>query len=112
MIQKTLFDPPTKLSRKSDKLTSQKSAAETEKKLTGLQEKMMHVSRCMGEVKAPTANEAAAMCIEVFRSGLSETYRKRAKEMVRAGFIEEAGERPCKVTGKTATTYTARQAQP
>ena len=109
MIQKTLFDPPTKLSRKSDKLTSQKSAAETEKKLTGLQEKMMHVIRCMGEVKAPTANEAAAMCIEVFRSGLSETYRKRAKEMVRAGFIEEAGERPCKVTGKTATTYKPKE---
>ena len=110
MIQKTLnFDIPTKLSRKSDPITSQKSAAETEKKLTGLQEKMLHVIKCMGEVKAPTANEAAAMCIEVFRSGLSETYRKRAKEMVRAGLIEECGERACKVTGKTATTYKVKE---
>ncbi len=38
-----------------------------------------------------------------------ETIRKRAKELVRAGLIIEAGVRRCKRTGKKATTYKVKQ---
>lgn len=106
MIQKTLFDGPAKLSRKSDKITSQKSAAETEKKLGRLQEMMLGM--IAASLWPPTANEAAKEAASEF-SGRAESYRKRALELVRAGRIVECGERVCKVTGKTATVYKLKE---
>jgi hypothetical protein len=102
MIQKTLnFDTPAKLSRKSDPITSQKSAAETEPKLGRYQEIFV---RSLRFLKEATANEVAADAVLLGR-GSPETYRKRAMELIRAGRIEECGEGKCKVTGKTATIY-------
>ena len=106
MIQKTLFDTPAKLSRKSDKLTSQKSAAETEPKLGPLHQSFL----CgLGILYKPsTANEVARLCVEL-DGGLSESYRKRPAELVHRGLIEECGERACEVTGKTATVYKLKE---
>ena len=107
MIQKTLsFDTPAKLSRRSDKLTSQKSAAETEKKLGFLQEAMLGMFAA--SLWPATANEAAKEAVVDF-GGRAESYRKRALELVRAGRIVECGERKCEVTGKTATTYKLKE---
>jgi hypothetical protein len=106
MIQKTLFDTPAKLSRKSDKLTSQKSAAEIERSLGLLQERCMIVLR-ISRV-ALTANEIADRAARTYGKQ-SESYRKRLHELVEKGHAIESGERSCEVTGKTATTYTARQ---
>ena len=106
MIQKTLnFDPPTKLSRKSDKLTSQKSAVEIEPKLGRYQELFVRSLRYLGEA---TANEVAIDAV-LLGGGSPETYRKRALELIRAGRIVECGEGKCKVTGKTATTYKLKE---
>ena len=105
MIQKTLFDPPAKLSRRTDKLTSQKSAAETEPKLGRYQELFVRSLRYLGEA---TANEVAIDAV-LLGGGSPETYRKRALELIRAGRIEECGEGKCKVTGKTATTYKPKE---
>jgi len=105
MIQKTLFDTPAKLSRKSDNLTSQKSAAETEKKLGKLQESFLLGLRFL---KQATANEVAADAV-LQCGGVPESYRKRARELVRAGRVVECGERKCEVTGKTATVYKLKE---
>ena len=105
MIQKTLFDPPAKLSRRTDKLTSQKSAAETEPKLGRYQELFV---RSLRFLKEATANEVAIDAV-LLGGGSPETYRKRALELIRAGRIEECGEGKCKVTGKTATTYKPKE---
>jgi hypothetical protein len=106
MIQKTLnFDIPTKLSRRADPITSQKSAAETEPKLGRYQELFVRSLRYLGEA---TANEVAIDAV-LLSGGSPETYRKRALELIRAGRIEECGEGKCKVTGKTATTYKLKE---
>ena len=107
MIQPTFaFDTTAKLSRKSDPITSQKSAVETEKKLGRLQEMMLGM--IAASLWPPTANEAAKEAASEF-SGRSESYRKRARELVRLGRIVECGERACTVTGKTATTYKLKE---
>jgi hypothetical protein len=107
MIQKTLnFDTPTKLSRKSDKITSQKSAAETEKKLGTLHARCMLMFQKYSD-SPQTANEVGTLCSVAF-GGMRESYRKRAHELLRMQLIEQAGERKCDITGKTATTYKAR----
>ena len=107
MIQKTLgFDAPAKLSRRADPITSQKSAAETERSLGLLQERCMIVLR-ISRV-ALTANEIAGRAAKTYGKQ-AESYRKRLHELVEKGHAIESGERACDVTGKTATTYTARQ---
>ena len=56
MIQKTLFDTPAKLSRRTDPITSQKSAAETEPHVNTCEGRMLAVLR---KAKSPlTAREA------------------------------------------------------
>lgn len=110
MIQKTLnFDTPAKLSRKSDPITSQASAAETEKKLKGCKAKMLAVMQTSQQPL--TANEAADGCHNIWPETLPETYRKRALDLVRDGFVTEHGERRCEVTGKTAITYKVKERQ-
>lgn len=110
MIQKTLaFDAPAKLSRRSDKMTSQKSAAETEPKLGPLHKSFLACLNIRG--RASTANEVAGLCAKL-DGGMQETYRKRAGELASKKYgcrIVEAGERKCEVTGKTATVYKLKE---
>jgi hypothetical protein len=103
MIQKTLaFDPPAKLSRKSDPITSQQSAAETEPQLNSLQSCCMIV---LGRALSPrTANEIAAECVRQY-GRMAESYRKRLHELVTLGKAIDCGERACEITGKSATTF-------
>lgn len=106
--QRKLFDEserPAKLSRKSDPITSQQSAAETEKKLGPLHQSFLC---CLGILNCPsTANEVAVQCVAL-DGGMSESYRKRAKELVDAKCIEQYGERRCEITGKNAMTFRVR----
>jgi hypothetical protein len=106
MIQKNLFDAPAKLSRKSDPITSQQSAVETEPQLTGLQSCCMIV---LGRAVSPrTANEIAAECVRQYGK-LAESYRKRLHELVEIGKAAECGDRACEVTGKSAMTFRAKE---
>jgi hypothetical protein len=100
------FDTPAPISRKSDPITSQKSAAETEPKLGRYQELFV---RCLRFLKEATANEVAIDAVLLGSGGANESYRKRALELVRAGRIVECGERKCQVTGKTATVYKLKE---
>jgi len=109
MIQKTLFDTPAKLSRKSDPITSQQSAAETEKQLGTLHQSFLS---CLAISKrSSTANEVARLCAEL-DGGMQETYRKRAGELASKAYgcrIVEDGERRCEVSGKKCMTYKLKE---
>jgi hypothetical protein len=107
MNQQTLFDPPAKLSRKSDPITSQKSAAETEPHVDTCEGRMLTVLR---EAKwALTGREAGRKCELRWPDHEADTYRKRISKMVRDGLAYEAGEKVCDVSGKRVTTYTAKE---
>ena len=107
MIQKTLaFDTPAKLSRKSDPITSQQSAVETEPQLSGLQSCCMVV---LGRTVSPrTANEIAVECVRQYGKS-AESYRKRLHELVEDQRAIECGKRRCEVTGKNAMTFRAKE---
>jgi hypothetical protein len=109
--QRELFDEserPAKLSRKSDPITSQQSAVETEPQLTGLQSCCMVV---LGRAVAPrTANEIAAECVRQY-GRLAESYRKRLHELVEIGKAETCGDRACEITGKSAMTFRVKEQQ-
>jgi hypothetical protein len=108
MIQKTLFDRPANICRKSDPITSRQSAAETEPELNGMQTLCMIV---LGRAISPrTANEIAAECVKRYGK-MSESYRKRMHELVALGKAVECGERACEVTGKAAMTFRAKEQQ-
>ena len=108
MIQKTLaFDTPTKLSRKSDPITSQQSAAEIERSLGLLHARCMLMFKKYNDTPQ-TANEVGTLCSVAF-GGMRESYRKRAHELLRMQLIEQAGERRCDITGKTATIYKVKE---
>jgi hypothetical protein len=105
MNQRTLFDNAN-LHRKSDPETSQMAAAELVDmgKLGKAQRVMLHYigSFAFGR----TAQESATHCA-LQHGGMTETYRKRVKELVKLGLIVECERRRCTVTGKVATTYRA-----
>jgi len=106
MIQKTLFDRPAQICRKSDPITSHQSAAETEPQLNGLQSCCMIV---LGRAISPrTANEIADECVKRYGK-MSESYRKRMHELVALGKAFECGERACEITGKAAMTFKAKE---
>jgi hypothetical protein len=106
MTQLMLFDTPANLSRKSDPITSQKSAAEIEPQLNGLQSCCMVV---LGRALSPrTANEIAAECVRQYGK-MAESYRKRLHELVEIGQAVECGDRACEVTGKSAMTFRAKE---
>lgn len=107
MTQLLLFtDSPAKLSRKSDPITSQISAADTEPKLNGLQSSCLWV---IGRAVTPrTANEIAVECVKHY-GRLAESYRKRMHELVELGKAEQCGERRCEITGKMAMTFRAKE---
>jgi hypothetical protein len=107
MIQKTLFDTPAKISRRTDPITSQKSAAETEPHVNTCEARMLAVLR---KAKHPlTAREAGSECERLNPDHEADTYRKRISKMVRDGLAIEAGERRCDVSGKTVTTYKLKE---
>ena len=107
MIQKILsFDAPAKLSRRSDPITSQKSDAEFQKKLRGAKARCVHVMNQY--TYAMTAREIANVCVQMF-GGFESSYRARPSELVTDGLFEECGERACKVTGKAAMTFKAKE---
>jgi hypothetical protein len=108
MIQKTLaFDTPANISRRADPITSQKSAAEIEPHVNTCEGRMLAV---LQKAKSPlTAREAGSECERLNPDHEADTYRKRISKMVRDGLAIEAGERRCDVSGKTVTTYTAKE---
>jgi len=100
------FDTPAKLSRRSDPITSQKSAAETESKLGRLYQEFLEV---LSQMVAPaTANEIDRACRKRF-GGVEQSHRKRAAWLRKNGFIEECGERACSITGSTAMTFRVKE---
>ena len=118
MSQLTLgFDTPAKLSRRSDPITSQQSAAETEKKLTKLHTGFFELLKflCEFRKKPVTANEVAAQCLASFPGVANqETWRKRAGELASdeyGNLIEVVGVRRCEDTGRSARTFRVKEQQ-
>jgi hypothetical protein len=104
--QQTLFDNAN-LHRKTDPETSQMAAAELVDtgKLGKAQRAVLAGIRLSNY--GHTAQEAAKLSAAVY-GGMTETYRKRVKELVKLGLIVECERRRCTVTGKVATTYRAK----
>jgi hypothetical protein len=104
-----------KLSRRSDPATSHKAADDIAIKLTGKRKKFFDTLKLItsGSDKCPrTAMEVAANAFPYVEGTPApqitqqrETLRKRAKELVRGGFIRECEARTCKVNLNDATTY-------
>jgi hypothetical protein len=107
VIQKTLgFDTTAHISRKSDPITSQKSAAETELRINTLQS---FVLQAIKDARKPiTANEAAREAAKQYVANI-ETFRKRVRELVRLDLVVECEDRKCEVTGKLAMTFRAKE---
>ena len=100
------FDAPAKLSRKSDPITSQKSAAETERRINTFQ---WFVLQAIKNASKPiTANEAAHEAAKEYVANI-ETFRKRVRELVRLDLVVEYDERKCEVTGKSAMTFRVKE---
>jgi hypothetical protein len=107
MNQLQLFDKkPVKLSRRSDPITSQKSAAETEKKLGKLKAGCLAVLKAA--TKPMTAREVAVQAARQF-GGFDSSYRARPSELVVDGLAVECEERACEVTGKSAMTFRVKE---
>ena len=103
-----------KLSRRSDPATSHKAAADIAIKLTGKRKLFYDTLKLItnGPDGFPrTAMEVATAAYPYLETGAQrttqqrETLRKRAKELVRGGFIRECESRTCKVNLNDATTY-------
>jgi hypothetical protein len=109
------FDTPAKISRKSDPITSQQSAAETEKELPRLHKAFYELLKflCDFRKKPVTANEVAEQCLASFPGVANqETWRKRAGELASDEYgnrIEPVGVRKCEVTGRSARTFRVKE---
>jgi len=106
MNQLTLFDTPAKLSRRSDPITSQKSAAETERRINTFQWFVLQAIKSAS--KPITANEAAHEAAKEYVANI-ETFRKRVRELVRMDLVVECEDRKCEVTGKLAMTFCVKE---
>ncbi len=71
-------------------------------RLTGIR---MRVLRALREHGPSTARELAEA------SGLNPTIQKRLNELEKAGAAEVVGERPCRVSGKSAKVWRAKNSQ-
>ena len=97
----------SRISRKSDPVTSQKSAAEIELKLGRLNREFLFV---LSQMVAPaTANEIDRECRRLF-GGVEQSHRKRASELRKHKHIIECGDRPCAITGSTGMTFKVKEA--
>ena len=90
-----------RIARLTDKATSHEAAADTRPKLRGLQLAFVEAVASMAE--PATAAEIAEAAYARDPSSSRESYRKRALECVRAGFIAECGKRQCRISGKNCT---------
>jgi hypothetical protein len=105
MRQLDLYHEPA-ISRRTDPVTSHEAGDEIKPKLG-----LLH-QRCLDALGTDqlTAAELAQRCASAY-GGMAESYRKRMKELVRAGEIVELAARTCTVSGKNATVY-RRASQP
>lgn len=93
------------LARTSDPPTSRQAAVEISGKLGYCAAGMLQAFKHLGQA---TASEAAAHAYEQDGGKVSsESYRKRAGELERAGRITVTGTRKCRVSGKQARTFRA-----
>lgn len=87
--------------RTTDKATSHKAA----KKFSGTAHEVMAYVASRNPDR--TANELAELCRAVSPGTMAETFRKRVRELIRNGKLEEMEARKCTITGYMATTYKA-----
>lgn len=93
----------SKFRRRTDPETSQQSARGIAPKVGTVKAKVLEFAKGMTEPF--TACEIAESLYSVDKSKRAETYRKRVRELQRAGLLKESGERECKITGSNATTF-------
>ena len=93
----------TGLCRASDPQPSAVGALHIAGKLTCKRALFAECLRALG--KAATASEVAYYAETFRRERCGESIRKRAKELVRGGVLDEVGTRPCRITGMKATVY-------
>ena len=104
-----------KLSRRSDPATSHKAAADIAIKLTGKRKLFYDTLKLITNgpdgfprtaMEVATAAYPYTVAVRAPKTTQQrETLRKRAKELVRGGFIRECEARTCKVNLNDATTY-------
>ncbi len=96
-----LFDPDVPPVRRDDPATSQVAALHVLEKIG---ERQAFALAAVRQYPGKTAAEieAAIQC----RDG---RVRKRLKELVRGGLVDELASRVCEVTGHKATTYRVRE---
>lgn len=92
--------PAQQLARRSDPATSKAAAVNIAPRLGTFKRKLWE----MADGTPRTARELAELAV-VKHGGEVETFRKRARELVREGFLVEAAVRACVHTGEKATTY-------
>ena len=112
MNYRTLFDTDevtttiAPITRASDPITSQQSAAEFQTKLKGAKAACMFI---LNHYTYPlTAREIANRCVQS-SGGFESSYRARPSELVKNGLVEECGFRRCEITGKNAQTFRAKE---
>lgn len=89
-----LVNKPAKIARDSDPVTSHRAAKSIANDLPNKQRQFMERLRSIGQPS--TANEVA--------DGV-ESIRKRARELVRDGYLVSRGSRPCRKTGHEAEVF-------
>jgi hypothetical protein len=122
VIQKSLFDTGPvgvnhygyPIARNSDPEPSKIAAGDTKPKLGGNHKVFLLALKRIG--RPATAQEVAAEAVPIDGSlpvpsafSKRESIRKRAKELVRMGFIGVGDARICRVTGKESTVYEVRK---
>lgn len=88
--------------RQSDPEPSHIAASEIAPKLSELQIAVLGRFRLMGQA---TSNEVAASLEPGGNIGRLNTLRRRASDLVQMNRLRVVGQRPCNVTGKTASVY-------
>jgi len=91
--------------RTIDKPTSHKAAGKITHRLPALRQLL--VSTAKRRRRPLTANELASFACTATPIASHESLRKRVRECVDAGTLQECNARKCQVTGHKATTYKA-----
>lgn len=94
-----------KAARDRDPATSHSAADDIANALPNLRGVFFDV---LGRAAEPMTAAEVGLAASKFNA---ESIRKRAHELVRLGVIVRAAPRPCRVTGKMATTYQIRRAK-
>jgi hypothetical protein len=88
--------------RASDPVTSHNAAAEIAPLLSELQTVVLDMFR---QLEPATSNEVAVTIEPGGNLGRINTLRRRASDLVQMKRLRVVGQRPCNVTGKTASVY-------